>query len=72
MFKIDATLAFWHIDFHHSHTDSMVLNRSVQLSVLLKVESHSRSRVVAKVNVKVRVKVWVKAGSRPGQGRVSD
>ena len=72
MLKIDATLAFWHIDFRHSHTDSMVLNRSVQLSVLLKVESRNRSRGVAKVNVKVWVNPWVKAGSRsgsrPGQG----
>ena len=59
MFKIDATLAFWHIDFHHSHTDSMVLNKSVQLSVLLKVESRNRARGVAKVNVNMVVKVWV-------------
>ena len=29
MLKIDATLAFWHIDFHHSHTDCKVLNKSV-------------------------------------------
>ena len=76
MFKIDATLAFWHIDFRHSHADSMVFNKSVQLSVLLKVESRNRSRGVAKVNVKVWVNPWVKAGSRPGQGlgqgRVSD
>ena len=37
MFKIDATLVFWHIDFHHSRTESMVLHKSVQLSVFLKV-----------------------------------
>ena len=28
MLKIDATLAFWHIDCHHSHTDSTRLRHS--------------------------------------------
>ena len=32
MFQIDVTLTFWHIDFHHSHTESKVWNSSVQLS----------------------------------------